>query len=508
MRIMVSGSSVDAQLVAISYAQELSVERNFRARSVEAGLIASAVTVSMRECGRALATPARVGRRTAWADAPLREFDEVVQQIRSAIGAIAIFGGSGGGKTTFMEHIADGCLEHETIVVVCPHGELSVRLAAIAARRGIPFDAISFGDIETPPAFNLLQSPHRLISLGEWIVVIPEIILATHRTLGLTYDMAGPVWYHNFGAATEVLATSRIGTILDTAPLLSDSRLTPELQAAIDNLEDEGLKRRISEARHAIAKSSDGNYAVFMNAKLHFLQAPRVKAVFGRSHNSFDLDNLFEHGRHLFVSASVADLGEHGAAVTITALLRAIYEVARRQPAAKRRRIRVMIPEAHLVDPSLLCSLLAEGRKFGIVGTVVDLQTPTTLDRKLQTSLLGNAGVISSFRLGPADAIALDGRYPTIPATRIQQLRPFRMAVTFGDSDAMVDTLPPLSDDTDSSAFDEAHRRTQSHRPRSRRKKSEPSVSRPLKQCDAIADPAASDDVGRHVREMLGLDDD
>jgi hypothetical protein len=510
MSITVTGTSSDTEVVAISYAQELSTERNFRARPVAHNTIPSRIDMSMHECGRALSTPSRITGRTAWADAPLRPFDEVMAQLCSTTGAVSIFGGSGNGKSTLMLHMGDRLLDAgETIVLICPHGELSAPFATLALQRGVRFDSIWFGDPVAPPAFNLTQSPHPSIPLGDWLEQVPEIVLSTHRTLGLTYEMAGPVWYSNFSAALEVIAHSGVGTILDSAPLIADAELSAELKEAIDNLSDPNLKRRIKEARKAVIRSTDGSYAVFQNSKLHFLQAPRMRAIFGRQYNSFSLEPLFDEGRSLFVSASVAELGEHGAAVVTTALLTAIYEVARRRNAADRRRIRLMIPEAHLVNPTLLRTLLAEGRKFGITGTVMDLQTPTTLQPDTRAGLLGNSGAIASFRLGPADATLLDGRYPTIPATRIQQLPPYRMALTLGDNDALVDTRPAPCDVEDDSAFVEAHRRTQSHpKPRKRRRPPTPKPLEPSGGEDPAIERELNDETRQRLRSLLVISDD
>jgi hypothetical protein len=484
MSITVSGTTPDAEIVADSLAQELSIERNFRPREIDASSRPPAVSLSMRECGRALSTVSRISGNVNWRDAPSMPFDEAIDRMRRSDAPILIAGKTGSGKGTLIEHLHDAALEDETLLCICMHGDLSHRLAARAQQRGVPFVAVGFDHRESAPTFNLLQSPDPSVPLKEWLCAVPEIIISPLKALGLTFEMAGPSWLYNCSAAIEVCATTGAGTILDTSALLSDADLSPELASAIDSLTDEDLRRRINQARRAVLRSSDGSFAVYQNSKLQFLNNPRMRAIFGTRTTSFSLAPLFDEGTNLYVSASTAELGEHGAAMVVTALLTAVYEIARRRPPDDRRRIRLLIPEAHRLCPILLRTLLAEGRKFGIVGTVLDMQTPSTLDRNALAGLLGNTGPVASFALGPVDAATLDGRYPTIPTSRLQQLPRYRMAVSFGDSDALVDTLPPIEGTEDRTAFEQAHRKAQAGQKPRRRRTPAPTTPR--------ADPAAA----------------
>ena len=106
-----------------------------------------------------VSSPARIC--DAWPSHPVQQPGRVIEMVEKATPPHAVlFGGSGQGKTTLMEHLIDSSLAAaNTVVVVCPHGDLAGRAGALAQRRAVPFTALNFADLQHCPRWNLCTPP-------------------------------------------------------------------------------------------------------------------------------------------------------------------------------------------------------------------------------------------------------------------------------------------------------------------------------------------------------------
>ena len=457
--IEILGRDADVSLVAAAFVSELPGSARYTARLRRNGSPRE-LTVPVELAGWLISSPARI--RDAFPNQPIDDSAAVMAAFVNATPPhAAVFGGSGLGKTTFLEHrVAEAVNAGSTVVVLCPHGDLPVRVATAFESAGRVFDAIDFGDPDRTPRWSVYQPPTG-VPVEEWVEVVPDITLARWREDGLNGQMAGPMWFFAFMAASGILARDPDGVwpVTDAVGILTEKDLAPRWSEVSDRIGDAGLWGRLCQARAAILGDKDQHFAPWVASKLQvFTSNSRVRAIVDHRQSSFDVARVF-HGRSLLVSAPTAELGTDGASVILTGIMQQLWNVARRQRHASRREIVIVVDEAQLFDPPLMRVLLTQGRKFGIK-LVVATQSPRNLDSDLLACLLANCGTIGTFRASAVDAALLDQRYPTVSVGAMQRLPKFAMAVSNGEQDLIGLTEPSLVDPDDVAAFARAHCRT------------------------------------------------
>src|SRR5690606_22198240 len=79
-------------------------------------------------------------------------------------------------------------------------------------------------------------------------------------------------------------------------------------------------------------------------------------------------------------------------------------------PEAERRPFFLYVDEFQSFTTLAFANMLAELRKFG-VGTILAHQYRHQLDPAIRHAVLGNAGTLIAFRVGPFDAVLLDREF-------------------------------------------------------------------------------------------------
>jgi hypothetical protein len=456
--VSIHGDSGDAATVAAVLAGELSGEKRFASKHRRSGHEGVVLDLPLDVACWLLSTPARIS--DAWPTSPIAPAGEVLSKFLDAIPPhTAVFGGSGLGKTTLTEHRIAAQLSRGPVVVLCPHGDLPARAAAILQQAGVAFDAVDFGH-ELAPRWSVF-SPPGTVAVDEWLDVVPEVVLARWKDKhDLSGAMAGPMWHFAFMAAGRLLALDPDGPwpITRVAELLTQP-LDGHWSDVSGRLDAPEALAQLHQVRDAIENDREKHFAPWLLSKLSmFTSNSRMRRIVDNRTSSFDVSHVFD-GRSLLVAAPQSLLGDDGASVILTAILHQLWSVARRRPPGARRRTLVVIDEAQLIDPAITMTLLTQGRKFGIE-LMLATQSPRHLDEALRNAVLANTGVIGTFRIGPADAALLDMKFPTVPIGAMQRLPKFVMAATDGDSDVVGPTAGPLVDPDDVAPLDRAHRRT------------------------------------------------
>jgi hypothetical protein len=141
-----------------------------------AGRAPAAGRVPEGVAARLLSLPARTIGTWPVVEAPPAPPEAVIGAARNAVPPhVLVQGGSGQGKTTFLEHLVDAGLEDgAAIVVVCPHGDLASRAAARIARAGAPLRVIDYG-ANDPVPWNLTV-PDPGIGLEEHASLLTDVV--------------------------------------------------------------------------------------------------------------------------------------------------------------------------------------------------------------------------------------------------------------------------------------------------------------------------------------------
>ena len=160
------------------------------------------LSLPLSMAARLVGSPARIDE--GWPAQPVQPPDRLIELVEQATPPhSALFGGSGQGKTTLMEHLVDSSLDAgNTVVVVCPHGDLAGRAATLAKRHGARFAALDFGDRKHCPSWNLCIPPPGT-SPTQWAAELVGVVQAAWHDR--PSEFFGPVWNKSMRVALSVL---------------------------------------------------------------------------------------------------------------------------------------------------------------------------------------------------------------------------------------------------------------------------------------------------------------
>ena len=451
--VEISGQPGDASLVAALVAADAVGDVRLEARP-GAG---RPIDLPLPMVGHLAATPCRVPG--VWPSQRVPPLGVLCKAFENSVPPHGVvFGGTGQGKTTLIEHRIAAAVEMgRQVFVVCPTGDLAARAASVLAEAGAPFDAVDFADEQYPAAFNLCEAP-------SWVRPddhIADVIDSIEQSwLGeLKPEMLGPVGRRSLRAGLAPLVCDPYGPwpITCLPELLSAGALPTDWAEVIERIDDPSVTALLTETRRAISNDRESHLGAWLLSKIEpFIAAGRIRRVVDHSSGVVRLERLI-NGRSLVVSIPGSALGDRGATVLIGVLVAQFWHLVRTQPLGSCAAIDLIMDEAQRVPSPLLRTLLAEIRKYG-VRMLLATQTVTAFDPQTLASVLANCGAIGTFRVGPHDAAVLGAKYPTVAAGQLQRLPRHWMALSLGDRDLVGPTDPPLVDSSDQTTLQVAHR--------------------------------------------------
>jgi hypothetical protein len=408
-----------------------------------AGRAPAAGRVPEGVAARLLSLPARTIGTWPVVEAPPAPPEAVIGAARNAVPPhVLVQGGSGQGKTTFLEHLVDAGLEDgAAIVVVCPHGDLASRAAARIARAGAPLRVIDYG-ANDPVPWNLTV-PDPGIGLEEHASLLTDVV----RGLWLegNHDWFGPVWTRLMRALLSVLVRDPEGphSIARLPELLTAQ--SPFRGAAVDRIGDRTLRRIIEDELVPMLTTRDpGNTVAWMVSKLDYLIGdPTMRAVVGSRLNAVDLEPVLR-GESLVVSVPERHLTSDGARVLASMVVGRLWLLARRTP--PKRPVHLFVDEWQKLPIPALGQILTEGRKRGLRLRLAN-QNSAQIPGDLWETATGNTGAIITFATGPKDAFRIAPMFAATSLEQITRLPRHWVAVTAGGRDAIAPAPAPLRRD-------------------------------------------------------------
>ena len=146
--------------------------------------------------------------------------------------------------------------------------------------------------------------------------------------------------------------------------------------------------------------------APILNKTGAFLADPKLNRIFNRTDGRLCLRSIMDEGKVLLINLAKGKIGEDSAALLggllVTSLGLAAYSRAD-IPENERRPFFIYVDEFQNFTTLAIANMLSELRKFG-VGMVLAHQYLHQLEPDIRHAVLGNAGTLVSFRIGPEDA--------------------------------------------------------------------------------------------------------
>ncbi len=232
-------------------------------------------------------------------------------------------------------------------------------------------------------------------------------------------------------------------SLLDFSRVFSDSNFRVKLEGGCRN-------------RTAVALTGDHSWQAFgmyvTNKMNQFVLDPVMRNITCQRNSTVDFREALRNGSIVLVKIPRGRLTELDVRSLGMLLLGKLFEAALSRGEdlrADRRPMHLYIDEFQNFVTQTAGQMMAEARKYGLRMTLAN-QTLSQLDEQLRHMVLGNAGNLLSFRLGPMDAKILAPLYePSLTSRDLQSLPNFHAAARLlfdgapASSAFVMETRPP-----------------------------------------------------------------
>jgi hypothetical protein len=310
-----------------------------------------------------------------------------------------LIGKTGVGKSTLLETLAwQDFGAGRGFALIDPHGDLVASLAErMRPTRPARVLYVDATDPRQPYGYN----PLRRVRADK----IPLAVSGMLETLKKIWPDAWGVRMEHVLRNSLYALLERDGSALpDILALYTDENYRKRVVRGIRN---EAVKRFWQdEFEHYPARLRAEACAPIQNKLGALLSDPTLRRILVEPEIDLHFRKLMDGGQILLVNVSKGRLGEESSLILgslivstlgLAAFSRAESETEQRRP------FFVYLDEFHNFTTLMLANMMSELRKYG-VGLVLAHQYLNQLEPEIRDAVLGNAGTIVSFRVGPSDA--------------------------------------------------------------------------------------------------------
>jgi hypothetical protein len=315
---------------------------------------------------------------------------------------IYVIGKTGVGKSTLLETLARQDLEAgRGFALIDPHGDLVERVAKDAAA-------------EEPGRVLYLNAPDGAQPFGynplrrvrdDKIPLAVSGLLETFKKLWP--DAWGVRMEHVLRNTLYALLETDGATLPDILRLYADERYRKRIAGRIRNETVRRFWRHEFESYHFRQRAD--MVAPIQNKLGALLADPTLYRILVSPERDIRFRSLMDEGRVLLVNLSKGQLGEDSStllgSLIVSTLGLAAFSRAE-NPEGSRRPFFIYVDEFQTFTTLMLANMMSELRKYG-VGLTLAHQYMHQLEPDIRHAVLGNAGTIISFRVGPEDAAIL-----------------------------------------------------------------------------------------------------
>lgn len=326
-----------------------------------------------------------------------------------------VVGQTGVGKSIFLENLAlQDMLAGRGFAFVDPHGETVERLMSMVPRERTE-DVIYFcpADMEYPMGLNLFEfdTPEQKdFLIQEAIGMLYKLYDPQHQgIIGPRYEH----WFRN--AALTLMSDPGGSTFIDIPKVFTDNKYAKQKLKHVTDLTVLDFWNK------EMAQTSDYHKSEvlgwFVSKFGAFLSNEMMRNIIGQTKSSFNLRDVMDNKKILFVNLSKGRTGE------LNSKLLGMIFVMKFQAAAMSRATMaeedrqdfcLYVDEFQNFSTDSFATILSEARKYRL-NLIVANQFTTQLTEEIRDAVFGNVGSIVSFRVGAdADADALSKKFQPV----------------------------------------------------------------------------------------------
>lgn len=318
-----------------------------------------------------------------------------------------VVGRSGGGKSVFIESLAVQDIQNgKGVCVVDPHGDfVEYVLQHIPKNRVEDVVVFNPSDLDRPIGLNMLEAKNE----SQKDFVVQEMIAIFYKLF--PPEMIGPMFEHNMRNVMLTLMADieNPGTIIDIPRMFTDDAFVKKYLVKLKD----PVVRAFWEKE--MAKTSDFHKSEMLGYLIskvgRFVENEMMRNIMGQQKSGFDFKEIMDNNKILLVNLSKGSTGE------VNAKLLGLIVVAKIQMAAfsrssipedQRNDFYLYIDEFQNFITDSIATILSEARKYRLNLIMAHQYLNQLVDEKgkadVRDAVIGNAGSICSFRIGPDDA--------------------------------------------------------------------------------------------------------
>ncbi len=318
-----------------------------------------------------------------------------------------VVGKSGGGKSVFIENLAVQDIQNgHGVCVVDPHGDFVEYVLRHIPKHRVD-DVIVFNpsDTERPIGLNMLEAKtneQKDFAVQEMIAIFYKLFPP---------EMIGPMFEHNMRNVMLTLMAdiNDPGTVIDIPRMFTDDSYVKKYLVKLKD----PMVRAFWEKE--MAKTSDFHKSEMLGYLIskvgRFVENEMMRNIMGQQKSGFDFREVMDKKKILLVNLSKGTTGE------VNAKLIGLIVVAKLQMAAlaraemaeeDRQDFFLYIDEFQNFITDSISTILSEARKYRLDLVIAHQYLGQLMDEKGKTqvrdAILGNAGTMCAFRIGPDDS--------------------------------------------------------------------------------------------------------
>jgi hypothetical protein len=327
-------------------------------------------------------------------------------------------GKSGSGKSVFIQNLAVQDIQNgEGVCVVDPHGDFVEYVLQHIPKERVD-DVIYFNpaDTERPLGLNMLEA-----NTEEQKDFVTQEMVSIFYKLVTDPSMIGPMFEHNMRNVMLTLMADmeNPGTIAEIPRMFTDDTFVAQWKA---KLKDPVV---LAFWDKEMAKTSDFHKSEMLGYLIskvgRFVENSMIRNIIGQTHSGFNFREVMDQKKILLVNLAKGLVGEINAnllgMIIVSKLQMAALERAS-LPEDQRHDFYLYMDEFQNFITESIATILSEARKYRLNLIMAHQYMKQLEDNKGKTTVrdavLGNAGTLVTFRIGPEDAEVLQKEYAPV----------------------------------------------------------------------------------------------